>query len=168
MATTASVWDAMEHNVFGVLAFTNAKGEPRSAGIVYVVDGRSLYVSTAHDSWKVRHIRANPVVSMTVAIPKRIPFLPFIKVPAATVTFHGDAEVLEVGEVDPAVRTRLFRSSRVDDDMVATIRIIHVVPRGHFVTYGIDVPLLDLADHDRARDRVPCGTEAERLVTTAA
>ena len=32
-ATTEQVWKAIDANIFGVLAFVNAKGEPRSAGI---------------------------------------------------------------------------------------------------------------------------------------
>ena len=95
-ATTETVWTEMNDNIFGVLAFTNGAGEPRSAAVVYIVDGRSLLISTAAESWKVRHIDRNPKVSMTVVIPKRVPFMPFIKIPASTVTFQGEAEILEV------------------------------------------------------------------------
>ena len=108
--TTAAVWMEMDKNIFGVLAFTNSAGEPRSAGVVYAVDGRSLLISTGAESWKVRHISRNPMVSMTVAIPKRVPFLPFIKVPAATITFKGLAQILEVGDIPPQVFARLGRA----------------------------------------------------------
>ena len=164
-ATTETVWAEMKKNIFGVLAFTNAKGEPRSAGIVYVVDGRSLLISSARDSWKNRHITRRPKVSMTVTIPKRVPFLPFIKVPAATVTFQGDAEILEVDELSEEATRRLFKSSRLDEDMIHTVQVIRVVPRGEFLTYGIDMPITQMADHERAVARVACGTDREPTLT---
>jgi nitroimidazol reductase NimA-like FMN-containing flavoprotein (pyridoxamine 5'-phosphate oxidase superfamily) len=164
-ATTETVWSAMDRNIFGVLAFTNKVGEPRSAGIVYVVDGRSLLISSARDSWKNRHISRHPKVSMTVTIPKRVPFLPFIKVPAATVTFKGDAEILDVDELSEEATRRLFKSSRLDEDMIHTVQVIKVVPRGEFLTYGIDMTITQMADHERAVARVPCGTEREPMLT---
>ena len=164
-ATTETVWAEMEKNIFGVLAFTNAKGEPRSAGIVYVVDGHSLLISSARDSWKNRHITRHPKVSMTVTIPKRVPFLPFIKLPAATVTFQGDAEILEVDELSEEATRRLFKSSRLDEDMIHTVQVIRVVPRGEFLTYGINMPITQMADHERAVARVACGTDREPTLT---
>lgn len=164
-ATTETVWAEMDRNIFGVLAFTNKAGDPRSAGIIYVVDDRSLLISSARDSWKNRHIARHPKVSMTVTIPKRVPFIPFIKLPAATVTFHGDAEILEVGELSPQVTRRLFKSSRLDDDLVHTVQVIRVIPRGEFLTYGIGMPITQMSDHERAVARVPCGTDSEPALT---
>ncbi len=163
MTTTETVWAEMNDNIFGVLAFTNKAGEPRSAGVVYVVHERSVLVSSARDSWKNRHISRHPKVSMTVTIPKRVPFLPFIEVPAATVTFQGDAEILDVGELSGEATRRLFKSSRLDDDMIHTVQVIRVVPRGEFLTYGIDMPITQMADHERATARVPCGTDSEQM-----
>lgn len=160
-ATTEQVWEALNRAFFGVLAFVNRNGLPRTAGVSYVVDGRSLYISTAKDMWKVRHIAANPHVSMTVTIPKRVPFLPFIKVPAATITFKGDAQILEVGDVDPAVFERLPRGSETDPQVLAGTAIIRIVPRGEFVTYGIAMPITRMANHHAAHGRAACGTERE-------
>jgi general stress protein 26 len=164
-ATTETVWATMSDNIFGVLAFTNSAGEPRSAAVVYIVDGRSLLISTAAESWKVRHIDRNPKVSMTVVIPKRVPFMPFIKIPAATVTFQGEAEILEVDDLPSETTDRLFKSSRLAEDMIHTVRIIRVVPRGRFVTYGIGIPVTRMADHEQATARVPCGTDSEQALT---
>ena len=71
--------------------------------IVYVVRNRRLYISTNKDAWKVRHITANPRVSLAIPIAKRILFLPWIKIPAATITFSGIARVLPVAEVPPDI-----------------------------------------------------------------
>jgi len=158
-ATTEQVWEALDKAFFGVLAFVNRHGHPRTAGVSYTVDGHSLYISTAKDMWKVRHIAANPNVSMTVTIPKRVPFLPFIKVPAATITFKGDAEILEVTDIDPTVFHRLPRGSETDPAVLEHTAIIRIVPRGEFVTYGIAMPITQMANHAAAHGRAPCGTE---------
>ena len=104
----------MDRSFFGVLAFVNRDGHPRTAGVCYTVEGRSLYVSSDKAAWKVRHIATNPNVSMTVTLPKRVPFLPFIKVPAATITFRGEAQILEVDGIDPSVFERLPRGNERD------------------------------------------------------
>jgi hypothetical protein len=40
-------------------------------------------------------------------------------------------------------------------ELVAQISIIEVEPTGHFVTYGVGVPLLAMRDPKKARGRVP-------------
>ena len=156
--TTEEVWDAIDDALFGVLAFVNRTGRPRTAGVCYTVDDRSLYVSTAADSWKVRHIAANPHVSMTVTIPKRVPFLPFIEIPAATVTFRGEAEVLSVEDVDPAVFAQLPLGGERDPAVLDNAAVIRIVPKGEFVTYGIGMPITQMRKHEEAHGRAPCGT----------
>lgn len=162
--TTESVWKEISDNIFGVLAFTNAAGDPRSAGVVYTVHDRSLLISSGRDSWKNRHIARHPKVSVTVAIPKRIPFMPFIKVPAATVTFRGDAEILEVDDLPNDVTRRMFASSRLTDDEIGGVQVIRVIPRGSFLTYGIGMPITQMANHERAVARVACGTDSEPVL----
>ncbi len=110
--------------------------------------------------WKVRHISANPAISMTVAIPKRVPFLPFIKVPAATITFKGVADILNVEDIDPDVFKRLPRGNETDPAVLAKLAVIRVVPQGEFVTYGIGMPITQMANHEKAHGRAPCGTES--------
>ena len=161
--TTERVWDAVEDSVFGVLAFVNRHGHPRTTGVCFTVEGRSLYVSTARDSWKVRHIAANPNVSMTVTLPKRVPFLPFIKVPAATITFKGEAQILEIDDIHPSVFERLPLGNERDPAVLERSAVIRIIPRGEFVTYGIAMPLLQMRKHEQAHGRAACGTEHEVL-----
>jgi len=163
--TTREVWEAMEGSIFGVLAFVNRNGEPRSAGVCYVIDGSSLLISSGVDSWKVRHIERNPKVSMTITVPKHIPFLPFIKVPAATITFQGEAEILRVTDVDSPVVARLLRGLDLGRHAVEDTRLIQVTPRGDFVTYGIGMPLMQMRKVDQARGRAPCGITRETAST---
>jgi hypothetical protein len=159
--TTEQVWEAIGGGSFGVLAFVNRRGHPRTAGVCFTVEGRSLFISSNKDMWKVRHIAANPNVSMTVTLPKRVPFLPFIKVPAATITFRGEAEILEFGDISDAVRGRLPHGENPAPEVRAKLAIIKVVPRGEFVTYGIAMPITQMRHHEQAHGRAPCGTEQE-------
>ncbi len=162
-ATTEHVWEALDRAFFGVLAFVNADGHPRTAGVCYVVDGRSLFISSDKATWKVRHIDGNPNVAMTVTIAKRVPFLPFIKVPAASISFKGDAELLDVGDVDESVFARLPRGKERDPEVLENTAIIRVIPRGRFATFGIGMPITQMRKHEEAHGRTACGTEQERL-----
>ena len=159
--TTEQVWEELERSYFGVLGFVTFAGRPRTVGVCYAVGGRALFISTDRDSWKVRHMSANPHVSMTVTIPKRVPFLPFIKVPAATITFKGVAEVLEVDDIDPAVFRELPMGNEKDLEVLAATAVIRVVPIGDFVTYGIAMPLIQMSKHEAAHGRAACGTDRE-------
>lgn len=166
--TTDQVWEALDGGLFGVLAFVNRAGHPRTSGVCYTVENRALFITSDKSMWKVRHIAANPNVSMTVALPKRVPFLPFIKVPAATITFKGEAQVLDVSDIDPSVYARLPRSKDPDPAIANRTAVIRVVPRGDFVTYGIAMPLLQMRKHEAAHGRAPCGTQLHQDPSTTA
>jgi len=80
--TSNLVWKELGRELFGVLGMVTSKGESRTVGIVYIVHKKKIFIATSEQSWKARHIRRNPSVSMTVPIAKRIPLLPWIKIPA--------------------------------------------------------------------------------------
>lgn len=157
--TTDSVWETLEKHVFAVLAYVTPAGEARSAGIVYIVADRNFYISTGTDTWKVRHIRENPNVSLTVTIPKRLPFLPFIKIPAAVATCQGTAEILGVDEVDAAIVARLYRGMEVTEGIRRNTSVIKVAPRDDFVTYGIGISLARMRNPEDAQGRAPVASQ---------
>ena len=66
------IWHYIEKWPFGVLSFVTPAGKSRSAGVMYKVKDRTLYVLTGWDTWKVKHIKENPNVSMTVTV-QRLP-----------------------------------------------------------------------------------------------
>ncbi|MDJ0929458.1 MAG: pyridoxamine 5'-phosphate oxidase family protein [Gammaproteobacteria bacterium] len=101
--TTESVWQALGKHQFAVLSWVTPKGEARSAGIIYLVKDRKLIIGSESTSWKTRHIRANPHVSMTVLSKRRIIFLPWVRLPDATIAFHGRARVIEPADIDQNV-----------------------------------------------------------------
>jgi hypothetical protein len=124
-------------------------------GIVYVVRDRKLFIATGQDTWKARHIAANPHVSITIPIAKRIFFMPWMKIPAATITFSGLARVLPAQEAPPDLLRAVFRQMADDAAMVAKSCLIEVTPIKEFVTYGVGVSLMQMRDPEQARGRAP-------------
>lgn len=153
--TSGQVWDALALELFAVLGMVNRRQEARTVGVVYVVEGRKLYVGTGKDTWKVKHLQHNPSVSVTVPIAKRVPLMPWIKVPAATITFSGSAAVLEAEDVPDALWKRVFRTEAQDPATISDMVLLEIVPEGEFLTYGVGVSLLQMRNPDQARGRAP-------------
>ena len=152
--TTDQVWNEIEKRFFAVLGMVTSKGEARTAGIVYIVRGREFYIGTSKGAWKTRHIKNNPNVSLTVTVHKRIPFLPFLPIPPATVTCQGEATVHEVEEIGRDVVKALYRGMEIDEEFVADSCIIRVNPKGDFVTYGVGVSLRTMRSPEKSRGRI--------------
>lgn len=151
--TSDQVWAALKKELFAVVGMVTSKGEARTVGVVYAVHDHRLYVATSKDTWKARHIQHNPHVSITVPIAKRIPVMPWIKIPAATITFAGQARVFDATEANGEIRQALFRGLKADPDQLATASIVEITPIGDFVTYGIGVPLMQMRFPKKARGR---------------
>ena len=153
--TSEEVWREVEKHFFAVLAFTTSRGEARSAGIDYTVRDHELYIFTGINSWKVRHISANPHVSMTVIIPRRVPFMPWIPIPPATITFQGEATIHDPKDVPQDIMQKLVRGLKTTPEQMATACIIKVRPVGEFLTYGVGVSLRTMRRPEAARGRAP-------------
>src|SRR5512141_2743755 len=97
------VWKSLKQELFAILGMVTDKEEARTVGVVYTVDNHKLYMVSGRDTWKVRHMSQNPHVSITVPIAKRIPFLFWVKIPAATITFSGLAKVQAADCVSPDI-----------------------------------------------------------------
>ena len=153
--TSEQVWKVLEREIFAVLATVNPRGQPRTAGIVYTVRDRVLYIATGLKSFKARNVARTPHVSLTVTVGKRIPFLPWIKIPAATITFQGLASLRPADSVGADLRKLLLRGLKVDAPSLADLGFIEVRPVGEFMTYGIGVPLMTMRVPEAARGRAP-------------
>jgi hypothetical protein len=90
-----------------------------------------------------------------VPIAKRIPLLPWIKIPAATITFSGLAKVLDAKNVQGNILHALFHGLETNQEMLATTAVLEIEPRDEFVTYGIGVPLIQMRQREKARGRAP-------------
>ena len=148
-ANADEIWPYIEKWPFAVLSFVTPNGESRSAGVMYKVKERVLYVLTGPDTWKARHIKANPNVSVTVTV-QRLP-IRVRQAPPAVITFAGVGSVLAMDEVDEDLRSDLMRGV---GDMTDTC-VIRIEPRGRFVTYGIGVPMMQMRRPEKALARVP-------------
>jgi general stress protein 26 len=153
--SSETVWKELEGELFAVLGMVTAKGKARTIGVVYIVHDRNIYVLTGEDTWKARHIRGNPNVSLTVPIPKRIPFLPWIKIPAATISFSGKALLVDAEKVDKEILHKLMRGQEDDLENLGTLSVIKINPSGDFVTYGVGIPLMTMREPEKARGRAP-------------
>ncbi len=144
------IWEHIRAWPFAVLGFVTVDNEARAAGVMYVVDDEKLYVLTGPDTWKVRHIQANPNVSVTVTV-QRVP-IRIRQVPPAVITFAGKADVKATEDVGEQVAKRLLRG--YDQDIGPTC-VIEIAPVGRFVTYGIGIPTLMMRHPHKALARVP-------------
>ncbi|MCB9419341.1 MAG: pyridoxamine 5'-phosphate oxidase family protein [Ardenticatenaceae bacterium] len=152
--TSEQVWEELEKQLFAVLGMVNAKNEARTIGMVYTARDHKIYMVTGKETWKARYVQQNPHVSITVPITKRIPLLPWVKIPAATITFAGLALAKMIDEVDDGVLSALLRGLENDPAMREKSCIIVVEPVGDFITYGIGVSLMTMRTPARSRGRV--------------
>lgn len=149
--TSQQIWDEVEKNTFAVLGMVTARGEPRTVGIVYVVDDHKLYIGAERMAWKTKHIERNPHVSVTVPIPRRVPLMPWIKVPAATITFSGNAEILGKQDLSAELLDKLYRHDEGRSEWCA----IEMTPQKDFITYGVGVSVLTMRSPAKSRSRAP-------------
>jgi hypothetical protein len=158
--TTQQVWQAIEKELFAVIGMVTAKNEARTVGILYVVRNGRFYISSGKDAWKVKHIAENPHVSLTIPVHKAIPLMPWIKIPAATITFSGVAHILEPEETPTEIVQAIFRDMADNQALMAESCLIEVTPVDDFITYGIGIPMMQMRDPNLARGRVPVNIEA--------
>ena len=149
--TADQVWQAMEKENFAVLGMVNRHGAARTVGICYVIYDHKMYIGASRSQWKIKHVSGNPQVSVTLPIARRVPLLPWIKVPAATITFSGTAQILGSDEPPPELVERLYRH---DEDR-AEWCAIEVTPESDFVTYGLGISVLEMRHPHKARGRAP-------------
>jgi Pyridoxamine 5'-phosphate oxidase len=156
--TTEQVWASARQASFAVLSHITPAGEPRSSGVVYKTVGQRLYIATAPDSWKARHIARNGRVAVTVPVRRGGVLSLLLPIPPATVSFHGTAIVHPADS--PQVRPLLKElASLLPEERRASAAVIEVIPESAFVTYGLGVSLTQLRDPAAARARVPATHE---------
>ncbi|GAA0505223.1 hypothetical protein Ade02nite_71430 [Paractinoplanes deccanensis] len=151
--TAQDVWRAIGHASFAVLSHVTPAGAPRSSGVVYAVEDDRLYVAVAKDSWKARHVAADGIVAVTVPIRRGGLLSLIMPIPPATVSFPAVAVVHPGDHL-----TRMPRLARlVPPERWPACVILEIRPTGHFVTYGLGVPLTAMRDPARSRARIPTG-----------
>jgi hypothetical protein len=96
-----------------------------------------------------------------VPIAKRIPLMPFIKIPAATITFSGTAKVLDPHVLGQDILHALLQGNEKDTKKLDNLSVLEIEPQGEFVTYGIGIPLMEMRFPEKARGRAPVGQESQ-------
>ena len=152
--STETVWHALAKASFAVVSHVNAAGEPRSSGVVYgAVDGR-LYVAVAADGWKARQITTGQEVAVTVPVRRGGILALLVPIPPATITFHARVRVHPAGSLDlGSVSKELMKL--VPEARKAGSIVMELVPEGRFLTYGLGVSLMEMANPALALARVP-------------
>jgi hypothetical protein len=153
--TSEQVWKELKKELFAVLGMVNSKGQARTVGVVYIVHDHKIYISTQKDEWKTRHVQNNPHVSVTVPISKSVPFMPWMKIPAATITFSGEAKVFAAKDVTGGILHALLHGYESNQEKLSNLAILEIEPQGDFVTYGIGIPLIQMSNPAKARGRSP-------------
>jgi hypothetical protein len=152
--SSEAVWQALAKASFAVVSHVNAAGEPRSSGVVYGTVDRRLYVAVAADGWKARHILTGDEISVTVPVRRGGILALLVPIPPATVTFHATATVHPAGALDIGTVSKELEKL-VPESRKAGSCVIELVPEGRFLTYGIGVSLMDMANPALALARVP-------------
>lgn len=154
LVTCAAVWRALAKASFAVVSHVSTAGEPRSSGVVYGVTDRRVYVAVAADGWKARQIVTGDQVAVTVPVRRGGILALFIPIPPATITFHARATVHPAGSIDICAVSKDLEKL-VPEARKAGSCVIELVPEGRFLTYGIGVSLMDMANPAVALARVP-------------
>jgi Pyridoxamine 5'-phosphate oxidase len=151
--TTERVWRELSKASFAVLGYVTPRGEPRSSGVVYGTAGRHVYVVSAPDSWKVRHIRDGDQVAVTVPVRRGGLLALIAPIPPATVSFRATAVVHPPGSLDLASVSKKLAS--LLPKQRSTGSVFELAPEGTFLTYGVGVSLRAMTDPAAALAHVP-------------
>jgi hypothetical protein len=156
--STEQVWRELAKASFAVIGHVTPSGDPRSSGVLYKAIDHRLFVVTAPDGWKAKHIAATPRVSVTVPVRRGGLLSLVLPIPPATISFHAAAVVHPAGSMDVPADL----SSLVPDERRSSSCIIELLPEAMFATYGIGVPLMKMRDPAQSRARVPVDGGASR------
>lgn len=144
---------AISRNSFCTLATSSAVNRPHVAGVIYVMVDGVLYINTLESSFKVRNIRQNPRVAVSIPA-RKLPFFP-----PFCVQFQGIADVLTVddaalsGLLDAGRLKRISSHGELEQPGSCFIRVI---PARNVTTFGLGVPLMQMM-----RDPLGAGRRVE-------
>lgn len=151
--TAERIWNELEKASFAVISYVTPTGKPRASGVMYAAEGRRLYVVTAPDSWKARHIADGDEVAITVPIHRGGVLSLVAPIPPATVSFHARVKVHPAGSVDIESVSKKLAAGLPKERRTGCV--LELIPDGTFLTYGVGVSLQDMTKPDVALAHVP-------------
>ena len=152
--TSEQVWRHLDKASFAVISYVTPAGESRSSGVVYKTLRKRLYIAVAADSWKARHIGTGKRVSVTVPVRRGGLIALVLPIPPATISFPAAAVVHPAGSATSGWLSKEL-GPLLPPERRETAVVIELTPVGHFLTYGVDVPLIDMQKPELARRVVP-------------
>jgi hypothetical protein len=153
-ASLERVWAEVSKASFAIVSYVTPTGEPRSSGVVYAVRDHHLYFAVASDSWKARQIEDGRKISVTVPVRRGGLLSLLLPIPPATISFRARAIVHPAGTLDVRSVSKKLESL-VPKERRAVATILELVPEGTFLTFGIGVSLMEMADPVAAQAHVP-------------
>ncbi|HZK74734.1 MAG TPA: pyridoxamine 5'-phosphate oxidase family protein [Clostridia bacterium] len=157
-ATTEQVWQQLDSASFAVISYVSPAGEPRSSGVVYKTAAKGLYIAVAPDSWKARHIASGAHVSVTVPVHRGGILALALPIPPATISFQATAHVHPAGSLEIGALSMELESLIPTERRDAAV-IIELIPKGHFLTFGVGVSLMEMRKPELARAVVPVAAQ---------
>jgi general stress protein 26 len=139
---------------FGVLSVVDSKGRPHSTGIIYGVSSPDselvFYIVTQKNAAKVRHLKKNPNVTLTVTFPHY--YLRFV--PDSYVMFRGTADFVTLDDEDVQwafSQGKLLRANlQVDSEVMRDAVVIRIRPSKTVYVYGLGISMNQLRKNPTA------------------
>ncbi|MHA1489753.1 MAG: pyridoxamine 5'-phosphate oxidase family protein [Promethearchaeota archaeon] len=143
----------IKKNMWLVLSTVNEKDQPHSCVVVYQSDGNIIIVLTGPNTLKVRNIKKNPKVSIT--IPFRKNFLhKLIPAPPAELHFNATAEIVPKSDEEARRVYGKFlkhaEKSGVEQDSI----FVKITPSKAISTFAVGIKLRDMRKPEKARNKV--------------
>ncbi|NNE96198.1 MAG: hypothetical protein HKN24_09245 [Acidimicrobiales bacterium] len=137
----ADVYRRLGRRTFAMLSTVSPAGWPHAAGVLYELEGDSLFINTLSHSRKGRNMAANPKVGVSIPI-RRLPVGP-----PSSVQFQGTAELLATDHptIQALVADGKLRSLTRHGELhlPGSVFVRITLPR-RLLTYGLGMPLRSL------------------------
>jgi hypothetical protein len=137
----AQVKKAILHRHFCVLATASPDGIPHAVGVQYDFVGGYLYFITYEDTKKVRNIRGNPNVAVSIPVAK------YPLAPPFSVQFQGTAIILAPDDSEILALLKSGKLKKITGHGVLKQPggcFIQVTPGRKIHAYGLGIPALTL------------------------
>ncbi|MFX1453112.1 MAG: pyridoxamine 5'-phosphate oxidase family protein [Promethearchaeota archaeon] len=136
-----------------VLGTVDEKNNPHSSVVVYQSDGYMIYCTTGKDTLKVRNIRHNNKVSVTLPFRKNF-FHKIIPAPPAELHFTAEAEIKPFEDLEARkIFAKYLKYNENVENQEDSIWI-KITPSRRISTYGVGVKLLKMRNPQKARNLV--------------
>jgi len=140
------VRDTIKKNRWLTISTTSQKGVPQSSVVVYASDGHVIYVLTGKDTVKIRNIKKDNRVSVTIPFYKNLLHRMITLAPPAAISFRARAETLDISDRKAAGTYRKVLKFDIPENILENGVWIKLTPGTNATCHGVGVSLLDLKE----------------------